>query len=46
MKINFDNLAKHINQASEDVEAVHASSKKISSRFNSIEQVDLIKISE
>lgn len=37
----MDNLAKHINQAHEDVEAVHKSSKKISSRFNSIEQVEL-----
>ena len=37
----MDNLAKHINQAHEDVKAVHKSSKKISSRFNSIEQVEL-----
>lgn len=38
----MDNLAKHINQAHEDVEAVHASSKKISNRFSSIERVDLL----
>lgn len=38
----MDNLAKHINQAHEDVEAVHISSKKISSRFSSIERVDLL----
>jgi DNA recombination protein RmuC len=37
----MDNLTKHINQAHEDVAAVHKSSKKISSRFNSIEQVEL-----
>jgi DNA recombination protein RmuC len=37
----MDNLAKHISQAHEDVEAVHKSSKKISSRFSSIEQVEL-----
>lgn len=39
----MDNLAKHISQAQEDVEAVHKSSKKISSRFSSIEQVELTK---
>lgn len=37
----MDNLSKHINQAHEDVEAVHKSSKKISNRFNSIEKVEL-----
>jgi len=37
----MDNLAKHINQAQQDVEQVHVSSKKISSRFNKIEQVEL-----
>jgi DNA recombination protein RmuC len=37
----MDNLAKHIDQAHADVEAVHKSAKKISSRFNSIEQVEL-----
>lgn len=36
----MNNLTKHINQAHEDIEEVHKSSKKISSRFNSIEQVD------
>lgn len=40
----MDNLVKHVNQAHEDVEAVHTSSKKISSRFNSIEQVNLIDL--
>ena len=42
----MDNLAKHINQAHEDVEAVHISSKKISSRFSSIERVDLLSIDQ
>ena len=37
----MDNLARHINQAQQDVEQVHVSSKKISSRFNKIEQVEL-----
>jgi len=37
----MDNLAKHIGQAHIDVEEVHQSSKKISSRFNKIERVDL-----
>lgn len=37
----MDNLARHINQANEDVEKVYTSSKKISSRFSKIEQVDL-----
>lgn len=34
-------LAKHIQQAQQDVEQVHQSSKKISSRFNKIEKVEL-----
>jgi DNA recombination protein RmuC len=38
----MDNLTKHITQAHEDVEAVHKTSKKISSRFNNIEQVELV----
>ncbi|MCL5261335.1 MAG: DNA recombination protein RmuC [Gammaproteobacteria bacterium] len=42
-QIRMDNLAKHINQAHSDVEDVHKSSKKILSRFASIEQVDLGK---
>lgn len=37
----MDQLAKHIEQAREDVNQVHTSAKKISSRFNKIEQVDL-----
>ena len=37
----MDNLAKHINQAQEDVSLVHKSSQKISSRFHKIEQVEL-----
>ena len=37
----MDNLAKHIGQAHIDVEEVHQSSKKITSRFNKIEKVDL-----
>jgi len=42
-QVRMDNLAKHINQAHSDVEDVHKSSKKILSRFSSIEQVDLGK---
>jgi DNA recombination protein RmuC len=37
----MDNLAKHIDQAQEDVSLVHKSSQKISSRFSKIEQVEL-----
>ena len=37
----MDNLARHINQAQEDVDQVHKSSQKISSRFSRIEQVEL-----
>ena len=37
----MDKLATHINQAHQDVEQVHQSSRKISSRFNKIEKVDL-----
>ena len=39
----MDNLAKHIDQAQEDVSQVHKSSQKISSRFSKIEQVELQK---
>lgn len=39
----MDNLARHINQAHDDVDKVYTSSKKISSRFTKIEQVDLSK---
>ena len=37
----MDNLARHIRQAEEDVTQIHQSSKKITSRFQKIEQVDL-----
>lgn len=39
----MDDLARHINQAHSDVDQVHKSSKKISSRFNKIEAVELPK---
>ena len=35
------NLAKHIDQANRDVEEVHTSARKISSRFEKIEKVEL-----
>jgi DNA recombination protein RmuC len=37
----MDNLAKHIEQAKNDVEDVHVSSRKISERFARIERVEL-----
>ena len=37
----MDGLARHIRQANEDVEKVHISAGKISSRFQKIEQVEL-----
>jgi len=37
----MDNLARHIGQAHDDVEKVHKSSLKISSRFEKIEKVEL-----
>jgi DNA recombination protein RmuC len=37
----MDNLARHIKQADEDVSQIHLSSKKISSRFMQIENVEL-----
>lgn len=37
----MDNLARHIDQAHQDVEQVHRSSQKISSRFTKIEKVEL-----
>lgn len=40
-QIRMDNLAKHIEQAHSDIDEVHKSSKKITSRFNRIEQVEL-----
>lgn len=36
----FDDLATHITQAQKDVEQVHVSAKKITSRFNKIEKVE------
>jgi DNA recombination protein RmuC len=39
----MDNLARHIDQAQQDVVQVHKSSQKISSRFNKIEAVELDK---
>lgn len=37
----MDNLAKHIKQAHDDVENVNTSARKITSRFEKIEQVEL-----
>lgn len=37
----MDNLATHVNQAQKDVEEVHKSSRKLSSRFQKIEKVDM-----
>lgn len=37
----MDQLARHINQAQQDVEQVHTSSQKISRRFSQIESVEL-----
>lgn len=39
----IDNLAKHIQQAHQDVEEVHKSSKKLTNRFIKIEKVELDK---
>ncbi|SEK35033.1 DNA recombination protein RmuC [Colwellia chukchiensis] len=40
-KGRFANLAKHIDQAANDVKQIHTSADKISSRFDKIEQVEL-----
>jgi len=40
----FNNLAKHIDQAANDVKQIHTSADKISSRFVKIENVELDKI--
>ncbi|NKB38172.1 MAG: DNA recombination protein RmuC [Gammaproteobacteria bacterium] len=40
-QIRMDNLAKHIKQANSDVEEVNKSAKKISSRFEKIERVEI-----
>lgn len=37
----MDNLVKHIDQAREDADNVHKSAKKITSRFNKIEQLEV-----
>ena len=37
----MDDLAKHISQANQDVELVHKSSQKLTSRFQKIEKVDM-----
>lgn len=42
----MDSLAKHIQQAGKDVDEVHKSARKISSRFQKIEQVDLGQIAK
>ncbi|OUR61628.1 recombinase RmuC [Colwellia sp. 39_35_sub15_T18] len=45
-KGRFANLAKHIDQAASDVQQIHTSANKISSRFEKIEQVELTKEAE
>jgi len=40
-KTRFNNLAKHIDQAANDVKQIHTSADKISTRFEKIESVDL-----
>lgn len=37
----MQNLSRHINQANQDVGEIHSSTKKITSRFSKIEQLDL-----
>lgn len=39
-EIRMNNLAKHIDQAHQDVQHVHTSAKKITSRFNQIEKAE------
>lgn len=39
-EIRMNNLAKHIDQAHQDVQQVHTSAKKITSRFNQIEKAE------
>ncbi len=41
-KGRFANLAKHIDQAASDVKQIHTSANKISTRFEKIEQVELV----
>jgi DNA recombination protein RmuC len=45
-KGRFANLAKHIDQAASDVQQIHTSANKISTRFEKIEQVDLTVVDE
>ncbi|MBN1684089.1 MAG: DNA recombination protein RmuC [Gammaproteobacteria bacterium] len=40
-QIRMNNLATHIGQAHDDVKEVHISAKKITSRFNQIERVEI-----
>jgi len=40
-ELRMDNLAKHIQQAHQDVQQVHTSAKKITSRFGQIEKGEL-----
>ncbi len=40
-RTRMDNLSRHIKQANKDVEEVNTSAKKISSRFDKIEKVEL-----
>jgi len=42
----FDQLARHIDQAANDVKQIHTSASKITNRFQSIEQVNLDEIEE
>jgi len=42
----MDSLSKHIGQVSKDVEQVHTSARKISSRFDKIERVELVEESD
>ncbi len=45
-KTRMDNLAKHIQQAHEDTQLVHVTSRKISAHFNKIEQVELTELTK
>lgn len=42
----FNNLAKHIDQAANDVKQIHTSADKISNRFDKIESVELDMVEE
>lgn len=42
----MDNLAKHLQQANVDVEQVHTTAKKITSRFAKIEKVEIASLSD